>query len=112
MRHGKHTDYPGFERVFSEENRTRLSDSQFRARKTGRSIGNAGRTVSLVYSYVFTAEERKYCSPTLMLAKVWRNNNFTGKQCRVCGNDCRRRRQVCHPVRLTTSRGKSLLKGW
>src|SRR5262249_52231769 len=110
MRKCKHTDYSRFERVVSEENRTRLSDSQFRAGKTCRSIGNVGRTSSLAYSYTFPAQQREYCSPLLMLTKVWRNNNFTGNQCGVGGNDLCSLCQASYLVRLTPSRGESPLK--
>src|SRR6266699_1912542 len=110
VRQCKHTYYSRFESVFSEENRARLSDSQFRTRKTSRSIGNTGRTSCLAYHDAFPAEERKDSSPLLMLAKVWRNNQFTGHQGRMLGNDGGSPYQVCRLVRLPTSRGESLLK--
>jgi hypothetical protein len=47
-----------------------------------------------------------------MLAKVWRDNKFTGTQCRVSGNDGRGFCQVCDLVRFTTCRGESLLKAY
>jgi hypothetical protein len=46
----------------------------------------------------------------LMLAKVWRNNKFTGHQGRMLGNNGGSLCKVCRLVRLTTSRGESLLK--
>src|SRR6266568_3526362 len=49
VRQCKHTDYSRFQSVISQEHRTRLSDSQFRARKTSWSIGNASGTASLAY---------------------------------------------------------------
>jgi len=110
MREGKHSDDPGFERVFGQEHRTRLSDSQFRARKASRSIGNAGRAASLAYSEAFAAQQRKYCSPMWMLAKVWRHHDFTSNQCGVSGNDFRGLCQTRYLVRLTTSRGELPLK--
>jgi len=45
-----------------------------------------------------------------MLAKVGRDNQFTGAEGRVSGNDGRGFCQVCDLVRLTTCRGESLLK--
>src|SRR5258708_38480769 len=45
-----------------------------------------------------------------MLAKVWRNNQFTGHQGRMLGNNSGSLCQACYLVRLTTSRGESLLK--
>jgi len=106
----QHADDSRFERVVSQEHRTGLSDSQFRARETGRSIGNAGRTSSLTDNDAFAAEERKYCSPPWMLAKVGRDNKFTGTECRVSRNQCRGFCQASYLVRFTTSRGESLLK--
>ncbi len=47
-----------------------------------------------------------------MLAKVWRDNKFTGAEGRVSGNQCRDFCQVCYLVRLTTCRGESLLKAY
>ncbi len=45
-----------------------------------------------------------------MLAKVRGNNNFSGKQGRMGGNEMRCFCYMCHLVRLTTGRGKTLLK--
>src|SRR5260370_10849799 len=45
-----------------------------------------------------------------MLAKVWRDNKFTGTEGRVSGNHCRGFCQVCYQVRFTACRGESLLK--
>src|SRR6266581_191484 len=47
-----------------------------------------------------------------MLAKVWRDNQFTGAEGRVSGNDGRGFCQVCDLVSLTTCRGESLLKAY
>ncbi len=47
-----------------------------------------------------------------MLAKVWRDNKFTGTEGRVSGNDGRGFCQASYLVRFTTCRGESLLKAY
>src|SRR2546428_5207489 len=86
----QHADHPRVERLLSQENAAGCSDSQFRARKPGGSVGNTRRTSRLAYFYILVSQKGKNCSPGLKCSKIGGNNDLSLCQGWMSSNDLRR----------------------